>query len=183
MTPAYTHQRSHPAPCAGTVEPGLYVYVEPAAVAEQETSVTPAVIDDGQTCYDTATLLPNVVPLLAAVPATGCGQDIIVSPLSTLLAVGAPAGLTADAIKAGSAPPAQWTCCSDHVNHLASGCAAHASGMQPANALCNMHIPAACPVMRCSHGVELVLWALPCRRTSTLTRESPSALLMRTRRL
>jgi hypothetical protein len=81
------------------------VYVEPAAVEGQGTSVTSAVIDAGQTCYDTATLLPNVVPL----PATGCGQDIIVSPLSTLLAVGAPTGLTADAMKAGSVPSTQST--------------------------------------------------------------------------
>ena len=62
--------------------------------------MTAADILAGQTCYDTVTLLPNVVPLLAAVPATGCGQDIIVSPLSTLLAVGAPYGLTGDGVKA-----------------------------------------------------------------------------------
>ena len=86
----------------GAVQPGVFVYIEPAPVETQGSALSTADIDAGETCYDTATLLPNVIPLLAAVPAAGCAQDIIVSPLSTLLAVGEPLGLTSGAVKAQS---------------------------------------------------------------------------------
>ena len=88
------------AACPGTIQPGLSLYVEPAPVGTQSSPVSAADIDTGELCYDTATLLPNVLPLLAALPAAGCDQDIIVSPLSTLLALGGPLGLTNGAVKA-----------------------------------------------------------------------------------
>ncbi len=94
---------SHTA-CSGAIQPGLFLYVKPAPVETQGSAVSSADIAANQTCYDTATLLPNVMPLLAAVPAEGCKQDIIVSPLSTLLAIGAPLGLTDSAVKARFLP-------------------------------------------------------------------------------
>ena len=93
-------QPYHRTACTGGIPPGLFVYVEPAPVETQGSAVSPADIEAAQTCYDTATLLPNVLPLLATVPLEGCKQDIIVSPLSTLLAIGAPLGLTESALKA-----------------------------------------------------------------------------------
>ena len=96
--------RASHAACPGAIQPGLFLYVEPAPVEAQGSAVSSADIVANQTCYDTATLLPNVMPLLAAVPAEGCEQDIIVSPLSTLLAIGAPLGLTDSAVKARFLP-------------------------------------------------------------------------------
>ena len=84
---------------AGSPEVPLFIYVEPAPLAAQNSVLSAAERSSGGICYDTATLLPNVLPLAAQLGATGCANDVILSPLSTLLALGAPLGLTGDMIK------------------------------------------------------------------------------------
>ena len=67
--------------------------MEPASLQSQGTILSAAERASGDVCYDTATLLPSVLPLAAAVGASGCQGDVILSPLSTLLVLGSPLGL------------------------------------------------------------------------------------------
>ena len=95
-----------PVLCLSTGSSGvpLYIYVEPAPLALQNSVLSVAERSSGSICYDTATLLPNVLPLVAQLGPTGCASDVILSPLSTLLALGAPLGLTGDIIKVRMGP-------------------------------------------------------------------------------
>ena len=85
--------------CADASAAPLFIYVEPAPLASRGAALSTATRAGGGVCYDTATLLPSVLPLAAAVDADGCQSDVILSPLSTLLLLGGPLGLTQDIIK------------------------------------------------------------------------------------
>lgn len=73
--------------------------MEPAPLGLKGTVLSAAERAGGAICYDTATLLPSVLPHAAALGPDGCQRDVIVSPLSTLLALGGPLGLTQDIAK------------------------------------------------------------------------------------
>lgn len=89
--------RCLPAGSAGDAP--LYIYVEAAPLTLQNSILSAVDRSSGNVCYDMATLLPNVLPLAAQLGPSGCEHDVILSPLSTLLALGAPVGLTGELIK------------------------------------------------------------------------------------
>ena len=73
--------------------------MEAAPLTLQNSILSAADRSSRNVCYDMATLLPNVLPLAAQLGPSGCENDVILSPLSTLLALGAPVGLTGELIK------------------------------------------------------------------------------------